>query len=81
MPETIREERRTVSIGQFENSVLLEAEFLLMRVMSIGKAARDVNHELIHEWIPHGSTAARGNQKKDFFTFLKKGFENYGSSG
>ena len=73
MPEAIKEERRTVGIGQFENSVLSEAEDLLMGVLSIGKAARDVNHELI----PHGSTAARGNPKKRSSPFLKKGFENY----
>jgi hypothetical protein len=33
-----------------------------MGVLSIGKAAGDVNHELI----PHGSKAARGNLKKEY---------------
>jgi len=42
--------------------------------LSIGKAARDVNHELIHEWIPHGSTAARGNLKKRKFHFFERRF-------
>jgi hypothetical protein len=47
MPEAIREQRRTVGIGQFENSVWLEAKDLLIGVLSIGKAAGDVNDESI----------------------------------
>jgi len=47
MPEAIRKYKESRRYRQFENSVWLEAEDLFMGVMSIGKAAGVVNHELI----------------------------------
>gem|GEM_PF-5914811 len=51
---------------------MLEAEYMLMGILSIGKAARDVNHELI----PHGFRTIRENLNQGIAAIFQKGSEN-----